>query len=52
MPNPWLWRRRGAQDRRDSMTRILLAKAGLRYATMVAVRVKGDDSIPMSGVLI
>ncbi len=26
------------------MTRILLAKAGLRYVTMVAVRVKRDDS--------
>ena len=26
------------------MTRIMLEKAGLRYATMVAVRVKRDDS--------
>lgn len=43
MPNPWLLRRRGAQDRRESTTRILLAKAGLRYAAMVAVRVKRDD---------
>lgn len=44
MPNPWLLQQRGAQERRESMTRILLANAGLRYEAMVAVRVKGDDS--------
>lgn len=34
------------------MTRIMLEKAGLRYATMVAVRVKRDDSNPYERRLI